>query len=91
MLNRNRTQTTHNMIFDEEGKVVIYLEPGIAMNHTMAFLKVPEEFNIFTFLNVTEQPEDPDGWMIALRLNETRHITLGGLFDVSTNDTCFNL
>ena len=74
-------------LYDPEAKLVVYREPDFADNTTMDFLDIPEQFNIFTFLNMSGNGTDDygqqPGWRIALKANGTHFIKLGGVFEVS--------
>ena len=88
-LGPEHVQVNDHKLYDPEQKLVVYRDPDFPLNTTMDYLEIPEQFNVFTFLNISgngngaEAYGQQPGWRIALKANGTHFIKLGGVFEVS--------
>ena len=81
-LSNSTDEVNDFVMMDPENKLVVYMEPGIELNSSVGLQPVPDGFNIFKLLNISD-PDDVEGWSIALKNESIRYEKIEGIFDVS--------
>ncbi len=67
---------------DPVRKIVIHTDPEMRPDSRVAFLEVPPDFNIFLMFNMSDHPDDTEGWKLALKNGSSLHQALDGVFQV---------